>query len=624
MKVPSKNILGISAYYHDAAAVLLIDGKVIAAAQEERFTRVKHTEAFPSNAIKYCLEESGLTLNQLDAIVFYEKPFLKFERLLQTYYSFSPKGIWSFLKAMPIWLSEKLFIKKKILESLVEIEPFDKKKIKLLFSSHHLSHAASAFYCSPFQEATILTVDGVGEWDTATIGIGSQNKIKIIKEMHFPHSVGLLYSAFTYFLGFKVNSGEYKLMGLAPYGQKNAAQTHNFIEIITSKLVHIFEDGSIWLDQNYFEYAFGLRMVNDKKWQSIFGFPKRNESEEITQNHCNLALAIQLVTEEIVLKLATEAITTTGIKNLCLSGGVALNCVANGKLLTQNSADDIYIQPASGDAGGALGAAFAVHYMYFNQPRTILENPKIEGYDFGPSFSEKEILSMAKKNRAVFELFIDKKEVMTKVANLIQQGNCIGWFQGKMEFGPRALGNRSILANASMPQMQKKLNLKIKNREGFRPFAPSVLAEDASTYFKINQPSPYMLFTSEIQDKYKVNLPKNYDEMSFWQKLYTERTHFSAITHLDYSARIQTVDKETYPVFHQLLTEYKAQTGVGMLINTSFNVRGEPIVCTPEDAYKCFMNTEMDYLVIENFVFKKQEQPFWEDKEKWALVFKND
>lgn len=624
MKVSSKNILGISAYYHDAAAVVLMDGKVIAAAQEERFTRVKHTEAFPSNAIKYCLEESGLTLNQLDAIVFYEKPFLKFERLLQTYYSFSPKGIWSFLKAMPIWLSEKLFIKKKILESLAEIEPFDKKKIKLLFSSHHLSHAASAFYCSPFQEATILTVDGVGEWDTATIGIGSQNKIKIIKEMHFPHSVGLLYSAFTYFLGFKVNSGEYKLMGLAPYGQKNAAQTHNFIEIITSKLVHIFEDGSIWLDQNYFEYAFGLRMVNDKKWQSIFGFPKRNESEEITQNHCNLALAIQLVTEEIVLKLATEAITTTGIKNLCLSGGVALNCVANGKLLTQNSADDIYIQPASGDAGGALGAAFAVHYMYFNQPRTILENPKIEGYDFGPSFSEKEILSMAKKNRAVFELFIDKKEVMTKVANLIQQGNCIGWFQGKMEFGPRALGNRSILANASMPQMQKKLNLKIKNREGFRPFAPSVLAEDASTYFKINQPSPYMLFTSEIQDKYKVNLPKNYDEMSFWQKLYTERTHFSAITHLDYSARIQTVDKETYPVFHQLLTEYKAQTGVGMLINTSFNVRGEPIVCTPEDAYKCFMNTEMDYLVIENFVFKKQEQPFWEDKEKWALVFKND
>lgn len=624
MKVSSKNILGISAYYHDAAAVVLMDGKVIAAAQEERFTRVKHTEAFPSNAIKYCLEESGLTLNQLDAIVFYEKPFLKFERLLQTYYSFSPKGIWSFLKAMPIWLSEKLFIKKKILESLAEIEPFDKKKIKLLFSSHHLSHAASAFYCSPFQEATILTVDGVGEWDTATIGIGSQNKIKIIKEMHFPHSVGLLYSAFTYFLGFKVNSGEYKLMGLAPYGQKNAAQTHNFIEIITSKLVHIFEDGSIWLDQNYFEYAFGLRMVNDKKWQSIFGFPKRNESEEITQNHCNLALAIQLVTEEIVLKLATEAITTTGIKNLCLSGGVALNCVANGKLLTQNSADDIYIQPASGDAGGALGAAFAVHYMYFNQPRTILENPKIEGYDFGPSFSEKEILSMAKKNRAVFELFIDKKEVMTKVANLIQQGNCIGWFQGKMEFGPRALGNRSILANASMPQMQKKLNLKIKNREGFRPFAPSVLAEDASTYFKINQPSPYMLFTSEIQDKYKVNLPKNYDEMSFWQKLYTERTHFSAITHLDYSARIQTVDKVTYPVFHQLLTEYKAQTGVGMLINTSFNVRGEPIVCTPEDAYKCFMNTEMDYLVIENFVFKKQEQPFWEDKEKWALVFKND
>lgn len=624
MKVTSKKILGISAYYHDAAAVLLIDGKVVAAAQEERFTREKHTEVFPSNAIKYCLEESGLILNELDAIVFYEKPFVKFERLLQTYYSFSPKGIWSFLKSMPIWLNEKLFIKKKIFESLAGIEPIDKKKIKLLFSSHHLSHAASAFYCSSFDESTIVTIDGVGEWDTATIGIGSQNTIKIIKEMHFPHSVGLLYSAFTYFLGFKVNSGEYKLMGLAPYGQKNAAETVKYIETIKSKLVHINEDGSIWLDQNYFEYAFGLRMVNDKKWHTIFGFSKRNESEEITQNHCNLALAIQIVTEEIVLKIAIEAIKTTGIKNLCLSGGVALNCVSNGKLLSQNIADNIYIQPASGDAGGALGAALAVHHMYFNQSRTLLENPKIEGYDFGPSFSEKEIQSMTKKHRAVFELFVNKKDVMTKVANLIQQGNCIGWFQGKMEFGPRALGNRSILANASLPEMQKKLNLKIKNREGFRPFAPSVLAEDASIYFKINQPSPYMLFTAEVQDKLRLELPKNYDEMSFWQKLYTNRSQFPAITHLDYSARIQTVHKDTHPDFHQLLTEYKNQTGVGMMINTSFNVRGEPIVCTPEDAYKCFMNTEMDYLVIENFVFEKQQQPLWDNKEKWSLIFKND
>ena len=624
MKVTSKKILGISAYYHDAAAVLLIDGKVVAAAQEERFTREKHTEVFPSNAIKYCLEESGLILNELDAIVFYEKPFVKFERLLQTYYSFSPKGIWSFLKSMPIWLNEKLFIKKKIFESLAGIEPIDKKKIKLLFSSHHLSHAASAFYCSSFDESTIVTIDGVGEWDTATIGIGSQNTIKIIKEMHFPHSVGLLYSAFTYFLGFKVNSGEYKLMGLAPYGQKNAAETVKYIETIKSKLVHINEDGSIWLDQNYFEYAFGLRMVKDKKWHTIFGFSKRNESEEITQNHCNLALAIQIVTEEIVLKIAIEAIKTTGIKNLCLSGGVALNCVSNGKLLSQNIADNIYIQPASGDAGGALGAALAVHHMYFNQSRTLLENPKIEGYDFGPSFSEKEILSMTKKHRAVFELFVNKKDVMTKVANLIQQGNCIGWFQGKMEFGPRALGNRSILANASLPEMQKKLNLKIKNREGFRPFAPSVLAEDASIYFKINQPSPYMLFTAEVQDKLRLELPKNYDEMSFWQKLYTNRSQFPAITHLDYSARIQTVHKDLHPDFHQLLTEYKNQTGVGMMINTSFNVRGEPIVCTPEDAYKCFMNTEMDYLVIENFVFEKQQQPLWDNKEKWSLIFKND
>jgi carbamoyltransferase len=620
----SKKILGISAFYHDAAAVILVDGEIIAAAQEERFTRIKHTEEFPSNAIKYCLEESGLTLNELDAVVFYEKPFLKFERLLQTYYSFAPKGIWSFLKAMPIWLNEKLFLKKKIFDFLVEIEPFDKKKVKLLFSSHHLSHAASAYYCSPFQEATILTIDGVGEWDTATIGVGKGNKITISKEMHFPHSVGLLYSSFTYFLGFKVNSGEYKLMGLAPYGQRDASETIKFIEIIKSKIVTINQDGSIWLDQYYFEYAYGLRMVNDAKWETIFGFPKRSETDEIAQNHCNLALAIQLVTEEIVLKIAKEAIKTTGIKYLCLSGGVALNCVANGKLLTQNSAENIYVQPASGDAGGALGGALAAHYMYYNQQRNIEKNQGIKAYDFGPSFSEKEIISMTKKLKAVYKIVGSTNELFTEVASLIYSGNCIGWFQGRMEFGPRALGNRSILANASLPEMQKKLNLKIKNREGFRPFAPCILAEDANIYFNLNQASPYMLFTAEVQDNYKLDIPSNYDKMSFWEKLYTPRSKFPAITHLDYSARVQTVHKETQPILHDLLTAYKTLTGTGIMINTSFNVRGEPMVCNPEDAYKCFMNTEMDYLVIENFIFIKQEQPFWDDKEKWALVFKND
>lgn len=620
----SKKILGISAFYHDAAAVLLVDGKVIAAAQEERFTRVKHTEVFPVQAIKYCLEESGLSLDELDAVVFYEKPFLKFERLLQTYYSFAPKGLMSFLKAMPVWLSEKLFIKKRIYESLSEVESYDRKKVKLLFSSHHLSHAASSFFCSPFEKAAIVTIDGVGEWDTATIGIGNQNNIAIVKEMHFPHSVGLLYSSFTYFLGFKVNSGEYKLMGLAPFGLKDDSETKEFISIIKSKLVSIKEDGSIWLDQNYFEYAYGLRMVNDQKWSHIFGFSKRNETDEILQCHCNLALAIQMVTEEIVLKMANEAIKITGLNALCLSGGVALNCVANGKVLESNPAFQLYIQPASGDAGGALGAAMAVHHMYFDQPRIIAKNQAIQGYDFGPSFSEKEIMMMAKKQRAVYQKTADTKELLEDVAQFIADGNCIGWFQGRMEFGPRALGNRSILANACLPEMQKKLNIKIKNREGFRPFAPSVLAEDASRYFKIDQPSPYMLFTAEVQDGVKLDLPSIYDEMSFWDKLYTQRSQFPAITHLDYSARIQTVHKETQPLFHDLLTAYKKRTGAGVLINTSFNVRGEPIVCTPEDAFKCFMNTDMDYLVIENFIFDKKQQPDWDQKEKWKLVFKND
>lgn len=620
-----RKILGISAYYHDSAAAIIVDGKIIAAVQEERFTREKHTAAFPKNSINYCLEESGLTLNELDAIVFYDKPLLKFERLLQTYYSFSPKGLISFLKAIPVWIKEKMFLKKQIYSGLAEIGQFDKTRIPLLFPEHHLSHAASAFYPSHFEEAAVLTIDGVGEWCTASIGKCSGNKIEFLKELEFPHSVGLLYSAFTYYLGFVVNSGEYKLMGLAPYGQAQDPQTVRFVELIKKELVDIKEDGSIWLNQKYFNYATGLRMVHDKKWSALFGLDRREAEEDVTQTHCNLALAIQQVTEEIVIKMAQEAKRITGSRNLCMAGGVALNCVANGKLQKLNIFDEIYVQPASGDAGGALGAALAVHYLYFKEERKIAESyDTMNGAYLGPEFSSKEIQTMNKRTKAVYHEFTDFSSVASQVAQDLADGQIVGWFQGRMEFGPRSLGNRSILADARNPEMQKKINLKIKYREGFRPFAPSVLAEDLQSYFDFNAPSPYMLMVAPVKEEIRKLLPANYDSLSLWDRLYTERSSLQSITHLDFSARIQTVHRETNPNYHLLLSCFKEITSVGVLVNTSFNVRGEPVVCTPYDAYRCFMSTDMDVLVIGNFVYYKEQQPDWQNKEKWMVEFKMD
>lgn len=620
-----KKVLGISAFYHDSAAAITVGGVIIAAAQEERFTRDKHTPDFPVQAIKYCLEEAGLEIDELDAIVFYDKPLLKFERLLETYYAFAPKGLASFLKAIPVWLNEKLFLKKLIYDGLKEVGNYDKRKVSILFPEHHLSHAASAYFPSNFNHSAILTIDGVGEWCTASIGLGEGNKIKIIKELNFPHSVGLLYSAFTYYLGFTVNSGEYKLMGLAPYGNPESEETAKFVELIKKYLVDIKADGSIWLNQDYFNYATGLRMTKDDKWKTIFGFPRREPEADLEQKHCNLALAIQQVTEEIVIKLAKEAKAITGSDNLCMAGGVALNCVANGKLLQENIFKNIYIQPAAGDAGGALGAALAVSFMYFNEERVLPEKfDLMKGSYLGPDFSDKEINSMNKRVKANFKFFDNFDELTTHVAEKIAEGAVVGWFQGRMEFGPRALGNRSILGDARNPEMQKKLNLKIKYREGFRPFAPSVLAEDAQEYFDLNTDSPYMLIVSPVKESRRKPLPTDYFKLDLWDRLYHQRSDLQSITHLDFSARIQTVHKETNPRYWELIHSFKQKTGYSLVVNTSFNVRGEPIVCTPHDAFRCFMSTEMDYLVINNFVYAKTEQLDHENREKWMVKFKMD
>ncbi len=620
------NILGISCYYHDSAAALLIDDNIIAAAQEERFTRDKHTPNFPVHSIKYCLEESGLELNELDAIVFYDKPLLKFERLLETYYAYSPFGVRSFIAAMPVWLNEKLFLKKNLIEGLRNVGKFDKNKIKLLFPEHHLSHAGSAYFSSPYNESAILTIDGVGEWSTASIGHGKNNNIKMLKELHFPHSVGLLYSAFTYYLGFKVNSGEYKLMGLAPYGNPQSNQTKEFVNLIKDKLVDIKEDGSIWLNQKYFNYATGLRMIHDKKWYKLFGIKTRKaESELLEQHHCNLALAIQLVTEEIVIKMAKEAKRLTGSENLCMAGGVALNCVANGKLTELNLFKNIYIQPAAGDAGGALGAAQTAFHIYFNrEKKSDGINDLMKGSYLGPDFSVKEIMQMNKKTKSVFNKYLNFDDLKSFISKKISEGNIVGWFQGRMEFGPRALGNRSIIADPRNPGMQKKLNLKIKYREGFRPFAPSVLKEDSKDYFKLDNESPYMLLISPVLESIRKKIPKNYYDLPLMERLYVERSDIQAITHLDFSARLQTVDKKTNSRYWELINDFKKITGIGMLVNTSFNVRGEPIVCNPYDAYRCFMSTEMDILVINDFVYIKNQQPDHENRNKWRVKFKLD
>ena len=615
-------ILGISAFYHDSAAALIEDGKIIAAAQEERFTRKKHDPGFPTNAVQYCLEYGGTTLNKLDAIVFYDKPLLKFERLLETYYAFSPRGLASFLKAMPVWMKEKLFLKRLIRDELKKIGYDAKKPVPLLFPEHHLSHAASAFYPSSYEKAAILTLDGVGEWATASIGLGEGNQLSILKELHFPHSLGLLYSAFTYFLGFRVNSGEYKLMGLAPYGDPQSPDIARYVSIIKEKLIDIKEDGSIWLNQDYFNYATGLRMVHEDKWEALFGFPQRKPDDELGPQHCNLGLAIQQVTEDIVILMAKEAKRLTNADSIVLAGGVALNCVSNGKLQKSGVFKNVFIQPAAGDAGGALGAALAAYYIYFDKPRVIdYEQDAMRGSYLGPTFSDLDVELTARKYKGVYQHYDDFGKLSADVANILATENVVGWVQGRMEFGPRALGGRSILGDPRSAEMQKKLNLKIKYRESFRPFAPSVLAEDVATYFDYEGTSPYMLLVHPVQESRRLELPDNYDSLSLRDKLYYQRSDLPSITHIDFSARIQTVHKETNPRYYQLIDAFKQQTGYGVIVNTSFNVRGEPIVSTPDDAYRCFMRTEMDYLVVGNYVFDKKQQPEWQEKDNWKEEF---
>lgn len=622
----SRYILGISAFYHDSAAAITKDGEVLAAAQEERFTRKKHDASFPVQATKYCLEYSGRTLDDLDAVVFYDKPFLKLERLLETYYRFSPKGLPSFVKSMPIWLKEKMFLKKLIKDELKEVEEYKKKNLKLLFPEHHLSHAASAFYPSNFEESAILTLDGVGEWATASISHGKGNEITILKELKFPHSLGLLYSAFTYFLGFKVNSGEYKLMGLAPYGNAKSERVAKYIKTIKSDLMEVYEDGSIWLNQDYFNYATGLRMVHDKKWETLFGFAKREPSDSFEQHHCDLGLAIQTITEEVVLKMAKEAKKLTGSDNLCMAGGVALNCVSNGKLINSGTFKDVFITPAAGDAGGALGAAYCGYHIHFNGERKANSEDRdsLKGSYLGPEINNSEVESTIRKYEAVTTQFDDSTSLSKEVAQLLHKGNVVGWVQGRMEFGPRALGARSILGDPRNEEMQKKLNLKIKYRESFRPFAPSVLSNDCKDYFDLEGTSPYMLVVQPVKENLREELPVDYEGYNMRDKLYHKRSNLPATTHVDFSARIQTVHNDTNPRYFELISEFKALTGCPVVVNTSFNVRGEPIVCTADDAYRCFMRTEMDYLVVNDYLFEKQAQPNWESTDNWKEEFKLD
>jgi carbamoyltransferase len=615
-------ILGISAFYHDSAAALIVDGEILAACQEERFTRKKQDPSFPVHAVKYCLSHAGISLSQLDAIVFYDKPFLKFERLLETYYAFAPRGVASFRSSMPVWIKEKVMLKKLLLDELTAIEDVARDSLRILFPEHHLSHAASAFFPSPFQDAAILTIDGVGEWTTASICHGSGSNIKILRELHFPHSLGLLYSAFTYYLGFKVNSGEYKLMGLAPYGNPASGRVERFVGLIKQHLVTIHDDGSLWLNQEYFDYATGLKMTDNQRWESLFGFPRRGEESELMPEHCDLALAIQRVAEEVVLKMASEAKRMTGAANLCLAGGVALNCVANGVLLRSGIFDNIWIQPAAGDAGGALGAALAAYHIYFKQPRTADgSRDMMKGSYLGPEYSELDILQTARKYRATYTKHESFAEVCSVTADYLTQENVIGWFQSRMEWGPRALGNRSIIADARSPEMQRKLNLKIKYREGFRPFAPSVMIECEEEFFDCSTPSPYMLLVADVCEERRNPLPEGYHGMMVREKLYHLRSDIPSVTHIDYSARLQTVHRETNPHYWQLIDTFRQMTGYGVIVNTSFNVRGEPIVMTPEDAYKCFMRTEMDYLVLGNFIFDKKDQPPWEEQKDWRAEY---
>ena len=601
-------ILGISAFYHDSAAAIIVDGKIIAAAQEERFTRKKQDAEFPVNAVRFCLNFANMKLEDVDSIAFYDKPLLKFERLLETYYAFAPSGFISFHKAVPVWLREKLFHKREIRNGLKEIsDSKEAKKIPIRFPDHHLSHAASAFYPSPFEEAAILTIDGVGEWSTASIGKGSGKDLEMFATMNFPHSVGLLYSAFTYYLGFEVNKGEYKMMGLAPYGNPDGELTAKYRKLITENLVTVYDDGSIWLDQQYFNYATGLRMAKDDKWHKLFGLKKREATDEMLSEHCDMALAIQQVTEDIFLKMAKTAKEKTGCNNICLAGGVALNSVANGKLIDSGLFDEVYIQPAAGDAGGAVGAALAAYHIFEGKERTAIRPDAMSSSLLGSAFSDEEIEAALNEKGIKFSKVESELELVEKVSDLIISANVIGWFQGRMEFGPRALGNRSIIADARNPEMQKKVNLKIKFRESFRPFAPILLEEDLQRYFDVKLPSPYMLQVHRWKDEWHNPLPANYTALPWKEKLETVRSEFASVAHVDMSGRIQTVSKERNPRMHLLLSKLKDKTGHGLAINTSFNVNNEPIVCSPEDAINGFLNTEMDVLAIGSFIALKKD-----------------
>ena len=597
-----KSILGISAFYHDSAAALLIDGKIIAAAQEERFTRKKHDPSYPYNSIKYVLDEAKLNLSQIDQIVFYEKPFLKFERLLETYLAFAPRGFSTFLMSMPLWLREKLFQKNYIFNQLKRNDKEFNDIDKISFSEHHFSHAASAFFPSPFEEAVVLTLDGVGEWATTTLAIGRGNKLSMIKEIYFPHSIGLLYSAFTYYTGFKVNSGEYKVMGLAPYGEPK------YTDLILKELIDVKEDGSFRLNMKYFNFATGLTMTN-LKFSRLFGHKVRDPNKELlTQFHMDIASSIQEVIEIIVLKLVKNIQKETNIKNLCLAGGVALNCVANGKIVKNKIFENIWIQPASGDAGGSLGAALAFWHQELSKPRLIIKSKDtMNGSYLGPQFNEKKIENSLNELKAKFNKY-DEKHLLENIANELKNGKIVGWFQGRMEFGPRALGCRSIIADPRSEKMQKNLNLKIKFRESFRPFAPSVLREDLNDWFDLNCDSPYMLLVADVKENIQIKESENDKKLFGIERLNLKRSSIPAVTHVDYSARIQTVHRETNPRYYELLKNFKKITNCPILVNTSFNIRGEPIVCSVEDAFKCFMGTELDILVCENFVLQKKDQ----------------
>lgn len=608
----AKSILGISAYYHDSAAALIVDGEIIAAAQEERFTRIKHDYHFPIHAVEYSLREAGLTPEQLDHVVFYDKPLLKFERLLETYLAFAPSGLQSFLAAMPLWLKTKLYLPKEIRKSLG-----GRYKKGIAFTRHHESHAASAFYPSPYDEAAILTLDGVGEWHTATIGYGKGNRIEILKELRFPHSLGLLYSAFTYFTGFKVNSGEYKLMGLAPYGEPKYA------DVILDKLVDLKEDGSLAMNMDYFNYCQGLTMTS-RAFDELFGGPARNPESMITQREMDLAASIQAVTEEIVFRMARAAQRLTSAKNLCLAGGVALNCVANGKLLRQGIFEDIFIQPAAGDAGGALGAALFVHYQLLENPRTLTQHDPLCGSLLGPKFTNEEIRAFLDSKTIRYTFHADESELLRTVAEAMASGKVVGWFHGRMEFGPRALGARSIIGDARNEAMQSTMNLRIKYRESFRPFAPCVLLEDVSKYFDLDRESPYMLLVADVVKDLRCKLTDEQRQLmkapDLRKRVNIKRSAIPAVTHVDMSARVQTVDEPRHGRFYRLIKEFKRQTGCGVIINTSFNIRGEPIVCTPQDAFRCFMATDMDLLVVENCVLWRSEQPQQDQAEKRKYI----